>query len=113
MWATLGAGLFQPNGKGYEWCENMVRWKDCQLSSDEEDCGLDVAFDGRAVNAGSAVAIAAVGGLEIPQWRQLVVPTAATFPAVARQACTGAIVHRRYSPATIAELRTGLRHVTI
>ena len=103
----------KPKGKGYEWCENFVKWNDCQMSSDEEDCGLDIALTGRAVDAGSAVAIAAVGGVEIPRWRQLIVPTAATPPAVARQACTGAIVHRRYSPASIVELRAGLRHVTI
>ena len=34
-------------------------------------------------------------------------------PAVVRQACTGAIVQRRYSPASITEIRAGLRRVTI
>lgn len=100
-------------GKGYEWCENFVKWKDCQMSSEEEDCGLGLALDGRAEHVGSGVATVAIGGTGIPGWGSLVLPAAETLPAVARQTCVGVIVHQRYSAARISELRAGLRRVKI
>ena len=98
-----------PTGEGYETCDVKSGWEDCEMSSDKPDCGSRLALDGRA-DVGSGVAPAAVA---IPWGRQLVVPAADTPAAVTRQACTGAIVQRRYSAGSIAELRAGLRHVTI
>ena len=83
------------------------------MSSTKPDCVPILALDGRAEDEGSGVSIAAVGGAEIPGWRQLVVPAPEMPAAMARQACTGAIVQRRYSPSDIEELRDGLRRVTI
>ena len=83
------------------------------MSSDKEDCGLGLALDGRAVDMASPLTTAAMGGAEISAWTRLALPAAKTPPTVARQACTGAIVHRRYSQESVAELRAGLRRVTI
>ncbi len=104
-------------GDGYDTCKVVKPNEDCELSSDETDCVADPGFDGRAMHEAlhwaSGVATGAVGGVEIPWWQQLVVPAAEKSRAVARQACTGAIVQRRYSPARITEIRAGLRRVTI
>lgn len=100
-------------GKGYEECEVVAGEDNCTLSSDKPDCGLVLALDGRALDLGSGVATGAVAGAGIPRWLQLVVPAPETPPAALRQACTGAIVQRLYSPGGIAQLRSGLRHVTI
>lgn len=104
-------------GDGYDTCLVVKPNEDCEMSSDESDCVADPGFDGRAMHEAlhwaSGVATGAVGGVEIPWWQQLVVPAAEMSPAVARQACTGAIVQRRYSPARITEIRAGLRRVTI
>ena len=103
----------KPNGEGYETCLVMVGENDCEMSGDEPDCGLILALAGRAVDVPSALTNGAVGGAEIPWWRQLAGPLAERPPTVTRQACTGAIVQRRYSPESITEIRAGLRHVTI
>lgn len=104
-------------GDGYETCTVVKPNEDCEMSSDESDCVAGPGLDGRAIHEAlhwtSGVAAGAVGGVEIPWWQQLGVPAAEMSPAVARQACTGAIVQRRYSPASITEIRAGLRHVTI
>ena len=105
-------------GMGYDSCRVVVTpvgEKKCRMSSDTPDCeaGVSFALDGRAVDVGSGIATAAVARAEIPRWQQLIVPVAETLPAVARQACTGAVIRRRYTAASIAELRAGLRRVTV
>lgn len=101
-------------GDGYETCKVQKPNQDCEMSSDEPDCVAGPGLDGRAIHEAlhwtSGVATGAVGGVQIPQ---LVVPAPMMSPAVVRQACTGAIVQRRYSPASITEIRAGLRRVTI
>ena len=103
----------KPKGEGYDDCINESEKGDCTLSSDKPDCGLVVALDGRAQDGGSGVATVAVGGMEVAPGLRPEVPAVRVPTAVARHACTGAIVNRRYSSATIAQLITGLRRVTI
>ena len=105
-------------GMGYDSCRVVVTpvgKQKCRMSSTEPDCevGLAFALDGRAVDVGSGVATAAAGRADIPRWQQLVVPVGETLPAMARSACTGAVIRRRYTAASIAELRAGLRRVTV
>lgn len=50
---------------------------------------------------------------ELPRRMQEAAPATNVLPEVARHGCTGGIVRQRYSPARIAELRSGLRHVKI
>lgn len=103
----------ESQNKSYQTCTVVVGKPNCEMSSPKPDCVPTLALDGRAEDEGSGVAIAAVGGAEVSGWRQLVVPAPETPASVARQACTGAIVQRRYSPSDIAQIRDGLWRVTI
>ena len=103
----------EKGAEGYEWCKTKNTSDECELSSEEPDCNVVVALDGRAVELDPGVAIGAVGRPQILRWVQFAVSAVWTPPAAARQACASAIVHRRYSPPTIAEIRAGLRRVTI
>ena len=105
-----------PTGKGeegYERCTADIYWDTCEMSSDKPDCNIVVTLDGRAVDTGPGVATGTVGRAQILRWAQFVVAAVRTPPAAARQACTGAIVQGRYATAAIAEIRAGLRRVTI
>lgn len=109
-------------------CEPLTKgdgYKECHVKQGAPECTFGepapegpnctrplLLLDGRAGDPGSRVVTAAVVGVRNPRWRQPSV-AAETAPAAARHACTGAIVNRRYSPARVAELRTGLRRVTI
>ena len=102
-------------GDGYKECHVEQGASDCSHGDprpEKPDCTAVLMLDGRAEDLGSGVVTAAVVGVKIPRWRLPLAP-AETAPAAARHACTGAIVNRRYSPARVAELRTGLRRVTI
>lgn len=88
-------------GDGYDTCMVVVGEENCEMSSDEPDCVAGPGLDGRALHEA------------IPGWQQLVAPAAEMSSAVVRKACTGAIVQRRYSPASITEIRAGLQRVTI
>ena len=100
-------------GEGWHECTVVEGVEDCEMSSDKPDCGLILALVGRAVDVPSTVAAGAVGGTAMSWSQQLVAPAAEMPPTVTRQACTGAIVQRRYSPESIADIRAGLRRVTI
>ena len=54
-----------------------------------------------------------VAGTEVPRWVQQAASAVDVPLEVARHGCTGAIIQRRYSSARIADLRSGLRRVTI
>ena len=91
--------------------DNIIGFQQCELSNggqtcttsgtapdSDKDCYVPFVFvDGRAS-----------ADLESEPWTQVV-----GRPEVARHGCTGAIIQRRYSSARIAEIRSGLRRVTI
>ena len=91
---------------GYQRCELSNHNTTCTASSTRPDNGKDcyveedwIFPDGRA-SAGLE--------LEPEPWTQVVGRS-----EVARHGCIGAIIQRRYSSARIAEMRSGLRRVTI
>lgn len=105
----------KPKGAGYESCTLEKGKDECEMSSDEPDCGLVLALDGRSLRRGANPALSGRADGADDQLPLLPQPEAAagTFLAASRHACTGAIIERRYAPARIAQLRIGLRRVTI
>ena len=111
----------QGNIFGYVTCELSRGGKTCTTSNTPDggpDCysGLWPVFvlDGRiSPDVESAPRPVAVGGPVLVRRAQQAVPTADVPVEVARHACTGAIMQRRYASARIAEMRSGLRRVSI
>lgn len=105
------------NPKGYLACTLSRGGKQCATSTAPDggwDCHVALAMDGRvSPDVESKPWLQAVGGTELPGRVQQTVASVDVPPKVARHGCTGAIIQRRYSPARIAELRSGLRRVTI
>lgn len=100
---------------GYLACQLEEGGKACETSADPvggPDCRVDITLVGRvSLAVDSEPWPQGVGGAAGPRWLTSAVHLVG-FP-VARHECSGAIVRRRYSSARIAELRSGLRRVTI
>lgn len=105
----------KPKGAGYADCSLEKETDECELSSDAPDCGLILALDGRSLRQGPNPALSGRAHGADDQLPLVPQPegAAGTFLAASRHACTGAIIERRYDPARIAQLRIGLRRVTI
>ena len=89
---------------GYQACELSEGGRKCNHSNRPDgsfDCLIVLDPAGRVYSA------------EFPRRMQEAAPAVNVLLEVARHECTGAIIRRRYSPARIAEQRSGLRHVTI
>lgn len=110
------------DGVGHNACTLTRGGRQCNVSTQpdgSEDCGLLLALDGRGVGVSRTPTPAAShmedrtalgdGASRLPFAS---VAFGASF-AVIRHACTGAILERSYPAAQVAELRFGLRHVTI
>lgn len=114
----------QDNDAGYLGCSLVSGGKQCATSSAPDggaDCivprlpGLD-GWDGDVwalLEVESEPWPPVVAGTEIARRVQQAVSDVDVPLEVARHGCTGAIILRGYSPARIAELRAGLRRVTI
>lgn len=106
------------DGVGHQACKLSKGGKQCSKSTlpdGSPDCGVVLALDGRgSQHVESGQWPQAVGGeVELPARVQRTAPAVADLSEVARHGCNGAIIQRRYSSAKIAELRSGLRRVTI
>ena len=97
-------------------CKLAVGGKSCAMSSDSlgtggDDCQVEATLGGRfSPDVVSEPWPQGVGGAAVP--RRLTSFHLVDSPVV-RHDCSGAIIRRRYSSARIAELRSGLRRVTI
>ena len=96
-------------------CELLAGGAACNTSSDPEggpDCKVDVTLAGRvSPDVDSEPWPEGVGGAAVPRRLTSAVHLVG-FP-VARHECSSAIIRRRCSSERIAELRSGLRRVTI
>ena len=93
-------------GPGYESCTIEKGTEKCQMSSDEPDCGLVLALDGRGLrDLSDSVGPRGDAGTTDP--------ADALAGTLTRHECSGAIIKRSYAPQRVAERRDGLRHVTI
>ena len=109
------ASVTDDSAFGYLECELAAGGKACNTSADPvggPDCRVDATLAGRvSLDVDSEPWPQGVGGAAVPR-RLTSAVHLVDFP-VARHECTGAIIRRRYSSASIAELRSGLRRVTI
>ena len=105
------------NPSGYLACKLSRGGKPCATSTRPDggtDCHVVLAMDGRvSPDVESQPWLQAAGGTELPGRVQQTVASVDIPPKVVRHGCIGEIIQRRYSPARIAELRSGLRRVTI
>lgn len=99
-------------------CKLAEGGKSCAMSSDPsgsggDDCVVEATLGGRvSLDVVSEPWPQGVGGAAVP--RRLTSVHLVDSPVVlVRHECSGAIIRRRYSSARIAELRSGLRRVTI
>lgn len=103
---------------GHKACKLKGGAKQCNTSQNHVDFGPDctvvLAMDGRVLpNVESEPWSQAVAGTDLPRREHQAEPSVDVALEEVRHGCTGAIIQRRYSSARIAELRTGLRRVTI
>lgn len=85
----------------------------CELSRGGRQCSHSNRPDGSSNCLIVLDPAGRVYSAEFHRRMQEAAPATNVLPEVARHGCTGGIVRQRYSPARIAELRSGLRHVTI
>lgn len=91
-------------GLGFQACKLSRAGRQCTYTNDPNgrpDCLIVLDPVGRVHSA------------ESPRPMQETALATNVLPEVARHGCSGAIVRRRYSSTRIAELRSGLRNVTI
>ena len=110
------------NMLGYLGCALSAGGKQCVTSSTPDggaDCivlpGLD-GWDGgvwASLDVESEPWPQVVAGTDVPRRVHQVASTLDVPLEVVRHGCTGAIIQRHYSSARVAELRSGLRRVTI
>lgn len=79
-----------------------------------DDCRVDATLGGRvSLDVVSEPWPQGVGGAAVPRLLTSAVHLGDSPVVLVRHECSGAIIRRRYSSARTAELRSGLRRVTI
>ena len=101
---------------GHKSCSLLGNANQCGVSTGPDhgpDCKVVPTVAGRVSLGVKSAPSQAVGGRELPRWVLQAVPAVDVPQELTRHRCTGAIIQRRYSSKRIAELRSGVRRVTI